>query len=66
MLHYKNMAVMIDILFISGSSVKFSATVVPAQNFPLDLYFVMDHSHSMKPTLDTLKSSVDAMSKEIT
>ncbi|KAL5247448.1 hypothetical protein ACHWQZ_G019359 [Mnemiopsis leidyi] len=48
-----------------GSSVKFSATVVPAQNFPLDLYFVMDHSHSMKPTLDTLKSSVDAMSAKL-
>ncbi|XP_063693696.1 integrin beta-1-like [Bolinopsis microptera] len=48
-----------------GSSVKFTAMVEPAKNFPLDLYFVMDHSHSMKPTLDTLKNSVDAMSEKL-
>ena len=53
-----------DISIFPGSSVKFTAMVEPAKNFPLDLYFVMDHSHSMKPTLDTLKNSVDAMSKK--
>jgi len=48
-----------------GSSVKFNATVKPAKDFPLDLYFVMDHSNSMKDTLEILKKGVREMSAKL-
>ena len=48
---------------VSASSIEFTVNVKPAKDFPLDLYFVMDLSNSMKDTLDTLKENVEAMSK---
>lgn len=43
-----------------GESITFPATVKPAPNFPLDLYYLMDLSFSMRDDLDNLKSlSVD-------
>ena len=47
-----------------GESVTFTATVKPAPNFPLDLYYLMDLSFSMRDDLDNLKSlSVDIASR---
>ena len=38
-----------------GESVTFNATVKPALNFPLDLYYLMDLSYSMRDDLANLK-----------
>ena len=47
-----------------GESITFTATVKPAPNFPLDLYYLMDLSYSMRDDLDNLKSlSVDIASR---
>ena len=39
-----------------GESLTFTATVKPAPNFPLDLYYLMDLSHSMRDDLTSLRS----------
>ena len=38
-----------------GESITFTATVKPAPNFPLDLYYLMDLSHSMRDDLNNLR-----------
>ena len=43
-----------------GESIHFNATLKPAPNFPLDLYYLMDLSYSMRDDLNNLRSlSVD-------
>ena len=47
-----------------GESIHFNATVKPAPNFPLDLYYLMDLSFSMRDDLNNLRSlSVDIASR---
>ena len=38
-----------------GEALNFNATVKPAPNFPLDLYYLMDLSYSMRDDLDNLR-----------
>lgn len=40
----------------SGQSVNISFTYQAAKNYPLDLYYLGDLSHSMRSHLDTLKN----------
>ncbi|KAI6647012.1 CD18 precursor [Oopsacas minuta] len=47
-----------------GESITFNATVKPAPNFPLDLYYLMDLSYSMRDDLENLRSlSVEIASR---
>ena len=40
----------------TGQSATFDLKIKPAPNFPLDLYFLMDFSYSMKNDLNKMKS----------
>ena len=42
--------------FSSGKPVNIRLTVRPAEDYPVDLYYVMDLSDSMKDDLENLKS----------
>ena len=37
-------------------SITFTATVRPSRNYPLDVYYLMDHSFSMRDDLDIMKT----------
>lgn len=39
----------------AGEPAKFTLTVRPAEDYPVDLYYLMDMSHSMRDDLDNLK-----------
>ena len=40
---------------LSGQSIKIKVSVQPTANYPIDLYYLMDHSYSMDDDLKTLK-----------
>ncbi|XP_029179548.2 integrin beta-1 [Acropora millepora] len=53
----------------AGNPAKFTLTVRPAENYPVDLYYLMDMSSSMKDDLGNLRSLAGQMAttmKEIT
>ena len=41
--------------YILGQPAKFTVKVKPAKNYPVDLYYLMDLSYSMKDDLQNLK-----------
>ena len=51
--------------FYSGEPAKFTLTVRPAEDYPVDLYYLMDMSLSMNDDLDNLKQLAGKIGKTV-
>ena len=49
----------------SGQPQSFTVSVRPANNFPADIYLLMDHSFSMEDDLENLRKLASQLGKSI-
>ena len=51
------------VIFIAGEPQSFTVQVTPNSDYPLDLYILMDLSHSMQDDLEMIRTLLDDLSK---